>query len=210
MIVYISGPYRGDVDANIQAAREAAIKVWEAGHTAICPHLNTAHFEDDCSLDDDRYVERDMDILARCDGILMLPGWEASVGARTEHAYALDLSLPVWRYPELPGPHPTEESCPRQCRAFIEEVMRLYRLHLSKNLDYGPASILGTGEIGLMARIWDKTARLLNLYGWRLRIEESVFERDSLPRFESVEDTLQDLAAYAVIGLLLREGIWGR
>lgn len=210
MILYIAGPYRGDVDANIQAAREAAISVWEAGHFALCPHLNTAHFELDCRVNDETYIERDLDVLVRCDGIIMLPGWEESAGAETEHEEALRQEMPVWYWPEIPERHPTERACPRQVRAFAATLGRIYRLHLRKNADYSPANILATGEIGLMTRLWDKTARLLNLYGWRIQVAGSRFEGPREAANESIEDSFIDAAAYAVIGLLLRKGEWGR
>ena len=89
MVLYLAGPYRGDIDANITAARKVAIELWERGYTVICPHLNTAHFEVDCNLPESEYIRRDLEILSRCDAIVMLPGWEKSEGACAELDYAL-------------------------------------------------------------------------------------------------------------------------
>jgi hypothetical protein len=102
MLVYVAGPYRGDIDANIAAARRAAIKLWEAGFVGICPHLNTAHFEVDCSVREDTYLWGGIEILTRCDAIVMLPGWEESQGARGEYDVAKRIGLPISVYPELP------------------------------------------------------------------------------------------------------------
>jgi hypothetical protein len=97
MIVYVAGPYSAPtpqgVDANIQQARQAAIALWREGHVAICPHLNTAHFEDECpGLD---FVKGDLEILSRCDALVMLPGWEQSKGARRELEFATERDIPV-------------------------------------------------------------------------------------------------------------------
>lgn len=209
MILYVAGPYRGDVEGNIAAARKVAIELWEAGHFALCPHLNTAHFEEDCSVDEETYIFRDLDMLARCDGIVLAPGWEKSEGARMEWDHAKTAGMPIWLYPEIPPPHPVEVRCPNQCAGFIRTVMMMYRVHLTKNQDYSPANILATGELGVATRLWDKIARLLNLYGFRFDIVHAQFGQPKEPKHESIDDTLMDSANYSVIGMLLREGEWG-
>ncbi len=210
MLLYVSGritPVKNTtIDENIQAARIVAIALWEAGHAVICPHLNTAYFNEDCKVGFDDYIKGDLIMLARCDGIVMLKGWEDSRGAVIEHEYALGLGIPVFH--NIPALHPTERNAPKQAQAFAEILGKMYRVHLSKNADYSPANILGAGEIGLVTRLWDKIARLMNLTGFRISINESVFEKPKNPKNESVGDTYLDLATYGVIGLLLREGKW--
>jgi hypothetical protein len=92
-LVYISGPYSPghgrSISENIAIAREHAIKVWERGDVALCPHLNTAHFEDDCSATYDDYISGDLLMVERCDVIYMLPYWEESGGASWEHEHAI-------------------------------------------------------------------------------------------------------------------------
>lgn len=74
-----------------------------------------------------------------------------------------------------------------------------------------PANILATGEVGLITRLWDKTARLLNLMGFRFMISEAgQYTAPTEPKHESIEDTYMDMAVYAIIGLLLRKGVWGK
>jgi hypothetical protein len=210
MLIYIAGPYRGEIDRNIAQARKIAIELWEMGHVAICPHLNTAHFETDCQATEDAYLTGDFSILARCDAIVMTPAWQASVGARGEWAYAQSLKMPIYEYPSLPPLHPTELRWPEQSRAFLEVVMRMYRVHLDKNADYSPANILGAGWIGLVTRLWDKTARLMNLSCFHLTVIESHLEQPHDPKNESIDDTLIDGAVYNIIGILLRRGMWGK
>ena len=64
MLVFVSGSYRSSeengVDKNIEAARTVGIALWEAGHVAFVPHLNTAHFEEDCNAGDVAYLAGDL------------------------------------------------------------------------------------------------------------------------------------------------------
>jgi hypothetical protein len=211
MMIYVAGPYRGEVDRNIQQAREIAIALWRMGHVAICPHLNTAHFEVDAQLPDETYLRGDLAMLARCDAVVLTPDWTQSLGACGEQAVAVASGIPCYVWPECPPLHPTEVSAPQQCEAFIRIVMRQYRMHLDKNNDYSPANILGAGWIGLVTRIWDKVARLMNLAGFRLQMSEpSEFVAPKSPKCESVDDTLRDLSNYGVIGQIMREGVWGK
>lgn len=209
MLVYVSGPYRGDVKANIETASQVAAQLWEIGHAVICPHANTAHFEERCTATWEDYIRGDLNMITRCDALVMLPNWQESPGAVVEHGYATGLGVPIYFAPDLPPLHPAEVRCPVQAQAFRECLGRMYRLHLDKNADYSPANIMGTGEIGLITRLWDKMARLMNLTGFRITISESKFTAPLVPKNESVDDTLLDLANYGVIGYLLRQQKWG-
>lgn len=104
--------------------------------------------------------------------------------------------------------HPTEISAPEQCKAFREVLDKMYQTHLDKNADYSPMNILATGNVGVVTRIWDKAARLMNLTGFNIRTGELGLERRA--KNEAIEDTLLDLANYAVIALLLRRKQWGK
>lgn len=95
-VIYLAGPYSGDIDGNIQRARALAIEVWRAGLFCLCPHLNTIHFEKDLDMDSQEYVKRDLWILARCDALLTIPGWEHSEGARQEVSFCLANQVPVF------------------------------------------------------------------------------------------------------------------
>jgi hypothetical protein len=214
MIVYVAGPYGAPthegISANIQNARQVGIELWEMGHVPIVPHLNTAHFEVDCKVPNDAYYQGDLKIQARCDCVVVVPGWENSKGTRDEIEYAGTIDQPVYFYPSVPPLNPTEISRPGQCERFVTTIMTMYRTHLRKNFDYSPSNILATGEIGLAVRLWDKIARLLNLMGFRVEISDTAFEKPLEPKNESIEDNLQDAAVYAIIWLLYRKGVWGK
>jgi hypothetical protein len=90
MIAYISGPYRAPsirgVQQNIERASDVAFKYWHKGYAVISPHKNTNLFdgEDDADL----WIKGDLEILSKCDVIVMMKGWEKSEGARMERDFA--------------------------------------------------------------------------------------------------------------------------
>ena len=99
-VVYVAGPYSAPthtgIAANILAARECAMKVWQAGAAAICPHLNThSHFEVDSGLTYQDYMDGDFEILKKCDAVFMMPTWEQSKGAKMEHEFARQHFIPI-------------------------------------------------------------------------------------------------------------------
>jgi len=97
-LVYVAGPFRGrsswQMEQNIRRAEELALAVWEAGAACICPHANTRFFQGEC--EDSVWLDGDLEILFRCDAVLMVPGWENSAGARREKEEADRLGIPVF------------------------------------------------------------------------------------------------------------------
>lgn len=97
-VIYIAGPYRApnawEIELNIRAAETVALEVWRLGAAAICPHTNTRFFQG--AAPDDVWLDGDLAILAKCDGLLLLPTYERSVGARAERDYAIELGLPTF------------------------------------------------------------------------------------------------------------------
>lgn len=83
----------------------------------------------------------------------------------------------------------------------VEAILQnLYDVMKKKHEDYGPMNIAGApgGPMnGLRVRMYDKLARLVHLS-----------DKSDTPNYESIEDTLIDLANYAIIGLLVQRGQW--
>jgi len=75
----------------------------------------------------------------------------------------------------------------------LENVALLNRKHH----DYGPGNIAATGEQGVVTRIADKSARLIQLVMKNLG-----------PANETVEDSYADISNYGLIGQLLRRNLW--
>ena len=97
-IAYISGAYRSKdgingVYENIQRARTEALKWWRDGYAVICPHMNTAFM--DGAAHDSVWLAGDLEMLRRCDIIVMLPGWEDSEGASAELDVAVECGLEI-------------------------------------------------------------------------------------------------------------------
>lgn len=210
MIVYISGKYSGNTKENIQAARKVAIELWSKGFTALCPHLNTAEFEDECTATYEDYINGDIELLSVCGAVLMLPDWRGSEGAGKEYDYAMKNGIPIYFYPDLPEMSRVELDCPKQTDSFRNALMSIYRMYLKKNNDYGTANILGTGNIGLVTRVWDKAARLMHLNGFKITISDLKFEKPINPIFESIMDSWHDMATYSVIAQVYNKGDWGK
>lgn len=97
-VVYIAGPFRGkshwEIAENIRNAERLALEVWRMGAVAICPHANTAHFQN--AAPDEVWLNGDLELLARCDAVLMTPDWMRSRGANEEHDFALARKIPVF------------------------------------------------------------------------------------------------------------------
>lgn len=85
----------------------------------------------------------------------------------------------------------------------IREIMdELATLAVQKQRDYGPKNISNSpyGPVqGLVVRIYDKIARIVNLT-----------KNDLDPQNESLEDSFKDLANYGVIGLMVLRNKWDR
>ena len=79
-------------------------------------------------------------------------------------------------------------------------TLQLLTILYKKHEDYGSMNIAGApgGPMnGLRVRMYDKLARLNNLV-----------DTGDTPNYESIEDTLIDLANYAIIGLLVQRNQW--
>jgi hypothetical protein len=103
-IVYLAGPYRATteygVHRNIQRAEALALEVWRLGAACLCPHKNTAYFGG--ALPDAVWLEGYLELLRRCDALLVMPGSAASVGTAAETKEANARGIPVfWSLADL-------------------------------------------------------------------------------------------------------------
>ena len=93
-LIYVAGRYRAKTWFgkvwNIYKARRAARRLWLEGWACICPHMNTALFDEDCP-----YIDGDCVMVARCDAIYMLKGYRSSEGALLELATAKDRGIEI-------------------------------------------------------------------------------------------------------------------
>ena len=105
-LAYVAGPYRGksknklinklQVIRNIMAARKVAKALWREGYAVICPHSNTALF--DGVVNDQAFLDGDIEMLKRCELIVMIPGWRSSSGSVDEFKFAMANGMEVRLY----------------------------------------------------------------------------------------------------------------
>ena len=105
-LIYVAGLYRGftkeRIDLNIQAAMHAGVLLAERGYMPVIPHKNTEKMELLTAKCDDRFwIDGTMELMSRCDGVLMVQGWKDSMGAVGENHKAQELGIPVFLHVEL-------------------------------------------------------------------------------------------------------------
>lgn len=90
--IYISGPMTGYPDCNFAAFHAAAEQLARAGWKVFNPAENFGGRKD---LPREAYLRLDLAMLAQCEAIALLPGWEDSRGAKLEYAVACELGCEV-------------------------------------------------------------------------------------------------------------------
>jgi len=100
-LIYVAGRYRAATRAavaqNIEQARLLGIDAARLGWYPVIPHCNTAHMEDDLPHDDDFWLAGTLELMTRCDAVVLVDGWETSEGTAGEIARADQMRLPVYR-----------------------------------------------------------------------------------------------------------------
>ena len=90
--VYIAGPIAHMPDGNIKAFNAEAKKWKDTGYLVANPAQAGART--DKTLKD--IFTADLMVLTRCTNIMMLPGWERSLGASIERDVASYLGITIW------------------------------------------------------------------------------------------------------------------
>ena len=98
-LAYIAGPFRAanawEIEENIRRAERVALDAWRAGFAVICPHTNTRFFQG--AAPDRVWLDGDMEILIRCDLVILVEGWDSSMGALKEVEVARHRGIPVYQ-----------------------------------------------------------------------------------------------------------------
>lgn len=96
-LAYVAGPFRAsnawEIEQNIRRAEEPALALWRMGYAVICPHTNTRFFQG--AAPDRVWLDGDLEMLRRCDLVVVTPDWRKSRGARAEVKLAVEEDIPV-------------------------------------------------------------------------------------------------------------------
>lgn len=195
--VYIAGPIsKGDINANVEEGIRVGLQLLDMGWAPFIPHASH-HMDETALCGTQRYedwLSTDFAYIQTCHALLRLPG--ESDGADREVAYAKSLGIPVYFEVEsLPAPTVGDAG-------FHALLNQIGRLHDQKQRDYGRetdpfANVRASHEwgvqpwVGAMVRLTDKVRRL-----------QRFAERGTLAN-ESAEDSMLDIAVYALIALRL-------
>lgn len=202
---YIGAPMRGIPDHN-HPLLFAAQKQLEAqyGWTVLNPAQHELDWSEDYAHNDadlPQLMWWDLDQVINSDKVIFLPGWEKSEGCGVERKLAHMLDKEVYFYdPDayLPRLIPDSVGDPR----FHQLLHEIGTLHDKKQSDYGtgqdPFANVRASEffgipawVGSLMRLNDKVHRLQNY------AQKGVLEN------ESAEDSMMDIAVYALIALVL-------
>jgi len=101
-VVYVAGPYRAETRAgvtlNIQTARAVGLAAIRKGWSPIIPHANTGDLDViDPDIGDRFWLAATLELMTRCDAVLLCPGWERSAGTLAEIDAANQQGLPVYQ-----------------------------------------------------------------------------------------------------------------
>lgn len=99
-VIYVAGPYRAAtrelIALNISVARSVAVSTARLGWFPICPHTNTAHFDDDLPDQDQFFLDGTLALMERCDAVVLINGWRYSAGTLGEVHRARELGMPIF------------------------------------------------------------------------------------------------------------------
>ena len=99
-LIYVAGPFRSStcwgVFQNVRWAEKAALRLADEGWAVLCPHLNTAWFDQSYpEIPTQAYLEGGLEMVKRCDAIYMLKDFSSSEGSMAELACAINNGLDV-------------------------------------------------------------------------------------------------------------------
>lgn len=93
--MYICAPLRGDVEKNIEFARQKAQEVFQSGGIPVCPHITLPSNADPaCSVQDEAAREMGLQLVESCQQ-LNVYGSTITEGMRAEIHRAQERGIPV-------------------------------------------------------------------------------------------------------------------
>ena len=100
-LIYVASPYKGDVQKNIEYAKEACRYVLNQGNAFFCPHLLYPQILDDNNPEERRLgINIGKEFLVKCDELWAFGG-HISHGMFEEIEFAKEIGIPVKRIIQL-------------------------------------------------------------------------------------------------------------
>ena len=97
-VVYIAGPFMADtaweIEQNCRRAEMIALNVWRAGAIAVCPHAMNRHYVG--TLAEKIWLDGGLELLRRCDAVVLADGWRTSHGAKEEAREAARRAIAIF------------------------------------------------------------------------------------------------------------------
>jgi nucleoside 2-deoxyribosyltransferase len=99
-IIYTAGAFRAptpwEVEQNVRVAEREALRVAQLGAMPVCPHSMLRHFDQARGVSDDHWLQGTLELMRRCDAVLVVGEYFRSEGTRAEIVEAERLGLPVF------------------------------------------------------------------------------------------------------------------
>lgn len=95
-LIYLAGSLRGNKikkAINMKRAKRWARYFWLQNVAVYSPHLNSGFI--DHPKTDEFMLAANREILKRCDAVVVMQGWEKSIGTKLEIAYAKENGIQV-------------------------------------------------------------------------------------------------------------------
>lgn len=175
---YLAGPYSINPEAMFERHMDAAERLFSAGYTVYSPILETHQWHQKFPHDYDWWLERDLEILGNCQGVIRLPG--ESPGADKEVEFARMIGLPVWAgmspvedFIEKRPPTIARDAARRQLHfdgemieeSILDEAKRL--TGCDRNQDYGHPADDFVKVVGAINALWaHKLREPLTIRDW--------------------------------------------
>lgn len=101
-LIYVAGPFRAPtlaaIQRNIDRARDVAVALASAGLMPVCVHTMEGLAMHDIQQGDNGqfWVDGTLEIMRRCDAVVLVDGWQNSQGTLGEIEEARKLGIPVY------------------------------------------------------------------------------------------------------------------
>lgn len=103
-VLYVAGPFRADseqlIQANVERARAVGMFLRKLGAYPVIPHLNTGFFFG-LGFPEEQTLTGCVELVRRCDGVVLQGAWWKSTGTRLEYNAASAADVPVFLYDEI-------------------------------------------------------------------------------------------------------------